>query len=101
MINNADPSEVNRLEHSMSEDLDPNWNEPATRGDLRLLAMRIDAEFDLLRGNSLRIVKRAETKPHQFFGEFTRTMNYVWVALAYVVIVTSLGTLWIATILSK
>jgi hypothetical protein len=134
MINTANTSEVNRLEDSMSEDLDPNWNEPATRGDLRLLAMRIDTKFDLLRGESsklltgsrkkrlehylsedldpnwnepatrddlLRIVKRDETKPDQFFGEFRRSMNFVWIALAYVTIVTCLGTAWIVTTLSR
>jgi len=33
MVNTADISDTNRLEHSMSEDLDPKWSEPATRGE--------------------------------------------------------------------
>ena len=49
MVSTADMNDVNRLEHSMSEDLDPKWNEPATRGDLRHLAMRIDTKFDQFR----------------------------------------------------
>jgi hypothetical protein len=100
MISTADLSDTNRLEHSMSEDLDPKWNEPATRGDLRLLAMRIDTKFDLLRDDLRRIVKRTESKPDLFFDDFTREMSYTWVALAYVVIVTCLGTAWIVTTLS-
>lgn len=85
----------------MSEDLNPKWNEPATRDDLRLLATRIDAKFDQLRDDFRPHSRRDKTKPDRLFDEFTRTMTYTWVALTYVVIVTSLGTAWIATILLK
>lgn len=85
----------------MSEDLNPKWNEPATRDDLRLLAMRIDTKFDQLRDDFRLHASGTKTKPNQFFDEFTRTMTYTWVALAYVVIVTCLGTAWIVTTLSK
>lgn len=46
MISAAGTSEVNRLEHLVNDDLDPKWNDPTTRGDLRLLAIRIDTKFD-------------------------------------------------------
>lgn len=85
----------------MSEDLDSKWNEPATRDDLHLLTMRIDAKFDQLRDEFRLHTRGAKTKPDRNFDEFTRTMTYTWVALAYVVIVTSLGTAWIVTILNK
>jgi uncharacterized membrane protein SpoIIM required for sporulation len=85
----------------MSEDLDSKWNEPATRDDLRLLAMRIDSKFDQLRDDFRLHTSGTKTKPDQFFGEFTRMMNYTWVALAYVAIVTCLGTTWIVTTLSR
>lgn len=101
MISTADMSDTNRLEYSVSEDLDPKWNEPATRGDLRLLAMRIDTKFDLLRDDSRLHTSGTETKPDLFFDDFTREMTYTWVALAYVVIVTCLGTAWIVTTLSR
>ncbi|MHB1091216.1 MAG: hypothetical protein ACYC06_03720 [Ilumatobacteraceae bacterium] len=46
MVSAAGTSEINRLEHLVNDDLDPKWNDPATRGDLRLLAIRIDTKFD-------------------------------------------------------
>lgn len=46
MVSAAGTSEVNRLEHLVNDDLDPKWNDPTTRSDLRLLAIRIDAKFD-------------------------------------------------------
>jgi len=46
MVGTAGTNAVNRLEHLVNDDLDPKWNDPATRGDLRLLAIRIDTKFD-------------------------------------------------------
>lgn len=46
MVSAASTSEVNRLEHLVNDDLDPKWNDSATRGDLRLFAIRIDTKFD-------------------------------------------------------
>ena len=56
LVNIAGVDDGNRLENLIGEDLDPKWNEPSTRGDLRLLAIRIDTKFDQVRGdfNSLR-----------------------------------------------
>ena len=49
----------NRLENLIGEDLDPKWNEPSTRGDLRLLAIRIDSKFDQFRMELTRSTYRA------------------------------------------
>ena len=54
----------------MSEDLDPKWNEPATRGDLRLLAMRIDTKFDLLRGDFRNLATETDAKFDLLRGDF-------------------------------
>ena len=70
MVSTADMSEVNRLEHFMSEDLDPKWNEPSTRGDLRLLAVRIDTKFDQFRGDFRLHTSEIDSKFEQLRGDF-------------------------------
>ncbi|MHB1089646.1 MAG: hypothetical protein ACYC0U_00975 [Ilumatobacteraceae bacterium] len=70
MVSTADMSEVNRLEHFMSEDLDPKWNEPSTRGDLRLLAIRIDTKFEQLRGDFRLHTSEIDSKFEQLRGDF-------------------------------
>lgn len=52
----------------MSEDLDPKWSEPATRGDLRLMAMRIDTKFDQIRGDFRLLASDIESKFDKFHG---------------------------------
>ena len=37
------------LEDHMNRHIDPRWNEPATRGDLRNALTRIESKFDSLR----------------------------------------------------
>lgn len=59
MVGTADMSDINRLENLMGDDLDPKWNEPASRGDLRLLAIRIDTKFDQFRVELTRTTYRA------------------------------------------
>lgn len=61
MVKMSDVNESNRLEQSMGEDLDPKWNEPSTRGDIRLLAIRIDSKFD-----------QFDSKFDQFDSKFTQ-----------------------------
>jgi len=70
MVSTADMSDINRLEHSMGEDLDPKWNEPSTRGDLRLLAMRIDTKFEQLRGDFRLHTTGTDSKFEQLRGDF-------------------------------
>lgn len=68
MVSTADMSEVNRLEHLMDEDLDPKWNEPSTRGDLRLLAVRIDTKFDQIDGDFRNLTTEINSKFDKFYG---------------------------------
>ena len=70
MVSTADMSDINRVEHSMGEDLDPKWNEPSTRGDLRLVAMRIDTKFDQLRGDFRLHTTEIDSKFEQLRGDF-------------------------------
>ncbi len=70
MVSTADMSGVNRLGHFMSEGLDPKWNEPSTRGDLRLLAIRIDTKFDQIRGDLRNISTEVDSKHEQLRGDF-------------------------------
>ena len=70
MVSTADMSDINRLEHSMGEDLDPKWNEPSTHGDQRLLAVRIDTKFDQLRGDFRLYTSEIDSKFEQLRGDF-------------------------------
>ncbi len=66
MVSTAGTNEVNRLEHLVNDDLDPKWNDPATRGDLRLLAIRIDTKFDALESRFDKIDTRFDALEPRF-----------------------------------
>lgn len=94
MTDTADISDFDRLEHFVSEDFDPKWNEPATRGDLRLLAIRIDNKLI-----------RIDTKFDQFRSELRvelmRTMFRGGLILFGAIVTANLSMLGIFATLIK
>ena len=66
----ADVNDGNRLENLVGEDVDPKWNEPSTRGDLRLLAIRIDTKFDQVRSDFHTFKTGIDSKFEQFGSKF-------------------------------
>ena len=66
----ADVNDSNRLENLVGEDVDPKWNEPSTRGDLRLLAIRIDTKFDQVRSDFHTFKTGIDSKFEQFGSKF-------------------------------
>ncbi len=111
MVNMADVNDSNRLENLIGEDLDPKWNEPSTRGDLRLLAIRIDTKFDQVRSDfhtfksgvdsqfeqsrsDIRVlVAETNSKVDNALAEFARTMYRGGMIFAGAIITANLAML--------
>ena len=67
----------------MSEDLDPKWNEPALRNDVRLLGKRLDNKYELL------------------LVELKLMISHGLLMFIYVTIMINLAVLWIFALLIR